>query len=204
MLVRMERGKATGSGSKPSSTRGPVALGSLAGRAIEPALLRRAGLTVSIAGNWPAIVGPRLAATTRPLRIKWGRRPGLGEPPAPGTLVIACDGATALRVQHEADQIVERVNAVHGRGVIGAVRIEQRHIAPAARAPRPPEPTPAQAALAGRIASRVRDDRLRTSLARLGARVIAAAASTSSSNMPGETIADGRTPRTADRTEPDR
>ena len=187
---------------KPST--GPRELGTLAGRVIEPALLRRAGLTLSITANWSAIVGPALADRTRPLRVRWGRRPNPGEAPPPGTLVIACDGATALRVQHEADQIIERVNATHGRGVIGAVRIEQRPVEPTRPSRRPIDPTAEQREDAAYRSAGVGHDALRHSLARLGARVIAASASTSSSKEGGDTIADGRTPRTAHQTEPER
>ena len=178
-------------------------LGSLAGRVIEPALLRRAGLTYSIASNWTAIAGPSLAAVTRPVRVRWGRRADPAKAPPPGTLVVACEGAAAIRVQHEADQIVERVNAVFGRGAIGAVRIEQRPIAREPKPPRVVEPTRSQREDAVRRAARIEHDGLRNALSHLGARVIAASASTSPSNFAVDNIAADQPPSDPARTEPD-
>ena len=183
---------------------GAIALGALGTRVIEPALLRRAGLNVAIAANWPAIVGASLAAETRPERVRWARRAHAGEAAAPGTLVVACSGATALRVQHEADQIVERVNAVFGRAVIGALRIEQRPIEPPRPPRRPREATAEERERVDALTRAVEHERLRGALTRLGERVAVAAgagarslpregpsASTSPSNLHPHTIAEG-------------
>jgi hypothetical protein len=45
-------------------------------------------------------------------------------------LVIAVEGPRALLLQHEADQIVERVNSFLGYGAIGRIRIVQGSVSP--------------------------------------------------------------------------
>lgn len=188
-------------------------IASLAAGIVEPVLRRRAGLSMAIAAQWPAIVGPALADATRPLRIRWGRRAGPGEAASPGTLVVACSGATALRVQHEADQIVARVNAAFGHDAVARLRIEQRPVDPPAEPPAPPEPTARMQERAAQIAAPVENERLREALARLGGRVMAASstiaasssapASTPPSNLHGKTIADSHTHHLDDATETD-
>ena len=41
----------------------------------------------------------------------------------PAALVIACEGAAALRLQHETGEIIERVNAFLGFGAIGRLEL---------------------------------------------------------------------------------
>ena len=151
-----------------SGRRGARTLAEIAAKGIEPALLRRAGLTVKLLGHWSEIAGPELALRSRPLRVKWGRRPHWGEAPAPGTLVIACDGGTALTLQHQSEQVIERVNATFGWRAIGKIAIEQRPVE-APPAPAPPAALPPDRER--RIASAVRTvehDRLRLALKGLG------------------------------------
>lgn len=165
-------------------TRGPVQLGALSRRTIEPALLRRAGLTMTLAANWPEIAGPGLAARTRPLRIRWGRRPHLGVPAAPGTLVVRAEAGVALRLQHEADALIERVNTLHGHAAIGRIAIEQGPVeqGPGERGSgergaveRPAAPSPEAMRCAKQRTREIAHDGLREAMERLGARVIARA-----------------------------
>ena len=157
--------------------RAAAPLSEIAKRAIEPALLRRAGLTLSLLGAWPEIAGAALAARSRPLRVRWGRRPHLGADAAPGTLVIACNGADALRLQHQSDQVIERVNRTFGYRAIGRVAIEQRPIAPPP-VPRAPPPAPPRRVRAIRAATEpIEHEALRGALRRLGGEVAARAAS---------------------------
>lgn len=155
-----------------ASPRGARAVSALARDVIEPALLKRAGLTIALAANWPDLVGPELATRTRPLRIDWGRRPHAGADAPPGTLVVAADGGAALRLQHEADQIVERVNVLHGHRAIGRITVVnspvEQETPSASTAPQPVPSDPRTSVIA--------DDRLRAALDRLGAGVSAKAA----------------------------
>ena len=152
----------------PGRPRGARQLADLAGRAIEPALLRRAGLTVKLLAHWVEIAGGDLAGRTRPIRVRWGRRPHIGEAPAPGTLVVACDGATALRLQHQADLVIERVNATFGWRAIGRIAIEQRPIAVAKARVRERELSRERAQAIERSVSPIEHERLRAALSGLG------------------------------------
>ena len=156
-------------GGGPTKRRhGARSLADLAGGAIEPALLRRAGLTVDLLSHWGEIAGPDLAGRSRPLRVKWGRRPHIGEAPAPGTLVVACDGATALRLQHMAEQVIDRVNATFGWRAIGRVVIEQRPIAPQEARTTAHDIAPERERHIERAAGTIEHERLRRALEGVG------------------------------------
>jgi hypothetical protein len=108
--------------------RGPVALAELVGRVLDPVTARRGFATAELIAGWPEIVGIRYADCSRPERVAWPR--GRANNDRPGTLVIAVEGPRALLLQHEADQIVERVNGFLGYGAIGRIRIVQGSVSP--------------------------------------------------------------------------
>jgi hypothetical protein len=157
---------------KPSN-RGPVALGELIGQVINPVTKRRGFVTTDLIAAWPEIVGSRFADCTRPEKITWSRGKEMdGEP---GLLVIRVDGPRAIFVQHEAGQIVERVNAFLGYGAIGHLRIVQApvRIGGAVATPIEPPLSPrAEAELDARL-SGVADEGLRSVLERLGRGILA-------------------------------
>lgn len=126
----------------------------------------RGASLVRLKADWPAVVGPELARTTRPDALLAGRGARAGK-----ALRLKVSGAAALEVQHRSSQIVERVNAYFGHRVIDDVRIVQGVI-PAAPPARPtPRPDPVvEQAVAGRTAA-VQDPDLRAALTRLGARI---------------------------------
>lgn len=126
----------------------------------------RSNALVRLKADWPAVVGPELARTTRPdaLLALRGARAGKA-------LRLKVAGAAALEVQHRSGQIVERVNAYFGHRVIDDVRIVQGVISTARPAPRAPRPDPVvEREMASRTAS-VEDPELRAVLTRLGARI---------------------------------
>ena len=126
----------------------------------------RGASLIRLKADWPAVVGPELARTTRPDALLAGRGARAGK-----ALRLKVSGATALEVQHRSSQIVERVNAYFGHRVIDDVRIVQGVIPgppPARRTPRP-DPVVEQA-VASRTAA-VQDPDLRAALTRLGARI---------------------------------
>ncbi len=142
---------------------------------IDPVLARRAGMTTGLIEAWDEIVGEQIGARSRPERIRWGRRATAEDPFEPATLVIACDGASALKVQHMADEIVARANAFLGFGAIGRVRIVQKPVSampPPNRAPARPLSVNEKERIAKCVAS-VDDEPLREALARLGENVAA-------------------------------
>ncbi len=126
----------------------------------------RGASLIRLKADWPAVVGPELARTTRPDALLAGRGARAGK-----ALRLKVSGAAALEVQHRSSQIVERVNAYFGHRVIDDVRIVQGVIPgpPPARPASRPDPVAVQAA-ASRTAA-VQDPDLRAALTRLGARI---------------------------------
>lgn len=153
----------------------PVAVSDIAGRVIDPLLRKRAGVSVALVQSWEEIAGPRLAGRSRPEKIAWPRRGGDDDPFEPATLVVACEGAAALYLQHETGEIIERANAFLGFSAIGRVKIVQKPVAPPPqRRLREPQVTPEQNARIAAVTSGIEDDGLRASLERLGRSVHAA------------------------------
>lgn len=152
----------------------PVPVSDLATAILDPVLRKRAGISVELVQSWEEIVGPRLAGRTRPEKIQWPRRLHEDDPFEPATLVIACEGAAALHLQHETGEVIGRVNAFLGFTAIGRIRIVQK---PLTSNEQPPRPRPRaltegeKARLAGTV-GQIEDDGLRASLERLGATII--------------------------------
>lgn len=130
-----------------------------------------------IVASWPDLVGGRLGAASRPLKVEWPRRrPGDSGRPDPATLVVRVESAFALELQHMAPLVIERINAVYGWRCIGRLVLKQGPVGREARRPRPPAPVPS-ADDCRRVAvatAPVEDDGLREALARLGHAVAAA------------------------------
>ena len=126
----------------------------------------RGASLMRLKADWPAVVGPELARTTRPDAILAGRGARAGK-----ALRLKVSGAAALEVQHRSGQIVERVNAYFGHRVIDDVRLVQGVIAAPRPAPRVPRPDPAVEQAMALRAANVKDPDLRAALARLGARI---------------------------------
>ena len=154
--------------------RNPVPVSDLAAAILDPVLRRRAGISIGLVQSWEDIVGPRLAPVSRPEKIRWPRRLHEDDPFQPAALVIACEGAAALRIQHETGEIMARVNAFLGFSAIGSIRIVQK---PLASLPEKPKPilralSPAEKKrLAGTVAE-IEDDGLREPLERLGQTIL--------------------------------
>lgn len=153
--------------------RGAVALAELIGRVIAPVTAKRGFATTDLVAAWPEIVGPRYADCTRPDRVAWPR----GEEPGatPGLLTLRVAGPRAIFVQHEAAEIIERVNAFLGYAAVGRIRIVQGPVS-APAPPASPQLRPLRPAEESRLAATVADvadERLRQALARLGHGVLA-------------------------------
>lgn len=151
--------------------RGAVKLSDLVGRALEPAIARRGFATADLLANWPAIAGAALADFTAPEKILWPR--DRTEEFAPGVLVLKVDGPKAIFVQHEAGEIVDRLNAFFGYAAIGQIRIVQGPIGRRqAKVPERAGRTVDEPTLAAAVAP-VESDALRAALERLGRQVLA-------------------------------
>ncbi|PYE85333.1 DUF721 domain-containing protein [Phyllobacterium leguminum] len=142
---------------------------------LDPVLRKRAGINLALVQSWEDVIGAALGAQSRPLKIVWPRRAHEDDPFQPATLVIACEGFAAIRIQHETGEIISRVNSFLGFAAIGRIKIEQKPVATAAR-PRRKGPPVVDAASEKRIEAAtgaIEDDGLRAALARLGRSVIA-------------------------------
>jgi hypothetical protein len=100
---------------------GPRALGALVPRLTRPAFKRRSPAGAALMADWPAVVGPALAAVTSPKRL------------GNGTLVIACAGPVAMELTHLAPQLIGRINAHLGQVVVERLRFVQQASAGAAQ-----------------------------------------------------------------------
>lgn len=134
---------------------GPRPLGALVPALTRPAFKRKSPAGAQIMADWPALVGPAIAAVTQPLRL------------ASGTLTLACSGPVAMEMQHLAPQLAARINAALGRVAVERFRFVQQAPAGAVlRKPREPRPEPlperVESALEG-----VSSPELRAALARL-------------------------------------
>ena len=126
----------------------------------------RGASLIRLKADWPAVVGPELARTTRPDALLAGRGARAGK-----ALRLKVSGATALEVQHRSSQIVERVNAYFGHRVIDDVRIVQGVIPGPPPARRTPRPDPVVEQVVASRTAAVQDPDLRAALTRLGARI---------------------------------
>ena len=157
--MRQRRGK---------SANGPVRLDRLAEACLGPAVMRQGFASTQMIAAWDAIVGPDLAARTRPERIRWpARREEVGDIAA-ATLVIRAEGLDALELQHMGSTIVERVNAMFGWRAVGRISIRQAPVEPQAQAP---DERPAAPSVDSPQLRAVPDPDLRAALARLAAHV---------------------------------
>lgn len=119
--------------------------------------------------RWAEIVGEQTARRTEPVKLTKGRG-GAG-----ATLEIKVEGAAALAVQHQAADILERVNLFLGRGAVEKLRIVQgpvrkTAVATTPKPARPRSPAPLDAAAEADLARAVEPapSPLRDALVRLG------------------------------------
>jgi hypothetical protein len=152
----------------------PVAVSDLATEILDPVLRKRAGISIGLVQSWEEIVGVRLAARTRPEKIVWPRRMHEDDPFEPATLVIACEGAAALHLQHETGEIISRVNRFLGFRAVGRIKIVQKPVG-LTEERRKPQLRPLTGPEKSRISETVgliEDDGLRASLEQLGATIL--------------------------------
>jgi hypothetical protein len=144
---------------------GAVHLASLAARVIDPITAKRGFAKADLVSLWGEIVGPRYAATTQPEKLHWPRG-GYG-----AVLTVRVAGASAIFLQHESEQFLERVNSFLGYSAVSELRIVQRPIVqPVPAAPPPDLPAAEQEAVRASV-SAVGAGGLRDALERLGAAI---------------------------------
>jgi hypothetical protein len=152
----------------------PVAVSDLVTNLLDPVLRKRAGISVGLVQSWEEIVGQRVAAMSRPMKLNWPRRMQDEDAFEPATLEIACEGPAALHIQHESGEIIARVNAFLGFVAVGRIRIVQkpvrRHDAFTRQKPRALDASESRRIEAG--VAGIEDEGLRASLERLGRSVL--------------------------------
>ncbi|WP_336279452.1 DUF721 domain-containing protein [Bartonella sp. CB175] len=95
---------------------------------LDPVLRKRTGLNVALIEHWSQIAGCDIGHYTMPLKIIWKRRLDQDDVFQPATLVIACEGFMALKVLHETDELLHRINGFFGYIAIDRIKIVQRRI----------------------------------------------------------------------------
>ena len=148
-------------------------LADLVAPCLTPALARYGFSESDLLMFWPEIVGERLAARCKPLRLQWAPR-GAGYGVAePATLVVKVEGAFAIELQHQSALVLDRVNTHFGWRCVGRLALRQGPVLrPTVQRPLvgPPESAAVQRAQAA--AGAIEDDGLREALVRLGGRVL--------------------------------
>jgi hypothetical protein len=135
--------------------------------------------TAHLIMDWPAIAGKDLALHTLPERLKWPQRPAGAAAAEAGdtepqrgrhgaTLVLRVDGARALEIDYQRQQILDRVNAYFGYRAVSALRLVQ---APLPAAPQPVRRQALATTAVSSVVAGIPDGALREALARLGARL---------------------------------
>jgi hypothetical protein len=141
------------------------------GQAMAPALAAKGFAGREIIAGWSGIVGARLAARSRPLKIDWPRnRPGAdGDRGEPATLVVVVESAFAPELQHAAPLVLARINAHLGWAAVGKLVLKQGPVAQAAsRSLVPPALAPEAVARVEHAAQPIAGPELRDAVTRLG------------------------------------
>lgn len=149
--------------------RAPPAAGRSLSKFLKPLEERFGQGAQGLATRWREIVGETLARRTEPVKVTKPRGGG------PGALEIRVDGPAAAFIQHQAPEILERVNLFLGANTVNKLRIVQGPVKTAA-APkvrrRPPPLDAAKEAELARSLSEAPDGPLKASLLKLGRAVM--------------------------------
>jgi hypothetical protein len=159
---------------KPLVRRGARPVGDLVSQLLDPVLARKAGMTTGLIAAWAELVGARLDGVCRPEKLVWPPRLHEGDPFQPATLVVACEGASVLRLQHQTSELIARVNAFFGYPAIDRLKIVQRPVTQA-RPDRRPVLRGLKASEVSEIAAmtdRIEDPRLKAALAAFGTSIL--------------------------------
>lgn len=159
---------------KPWSPRGARPVGDLASALLDPVLARKAGMTTGLIAAWPELVGVRLVGVCRPEKLVWPPRRNEDDPFEPATLVVACEGASVLRLQHQTSELVGRVNAFFGYPAVARMKIVQKAVAVGRpdRKPRLRALKPSEVSDIAAMTSRIDDPKLREALSAFGDSVL--------------------------------
>jgi hypothetical protein len=167
----------TGSGERPKAPKGARQLRALAEDALAPALKARGFASSEIHLRWAEIAGAHLAPWTEPVSLRWPpRAPGADPDKAKegAALTVKVEGAFALDLQHQAPQVIQRVNAFFGWRCVERLVLKQgpvRKLDATKRRARPVLTVEASRRLDAALEGIEQDD-LKKALARLGVGVL--------------------------------
>jgi hypothetical protein len=141
----------------------------LLGKLVGDAFARQGFASAELVTRWEDIVGAEIAAHSEPIKLQWpqGKDP---EDSEAGTLVLRVEGPAAIEIQHLSGLVCERVNRFLGWRAVGRLALRQ---APLRRrqARMPQTMDPAAGRRIAETLSDIKDEELKTALARLGAAV---------------------------------
>ncbi len=165
MPENRQKGNRRGGGPRPLA----ASLGALSKRALGRRGFAEAGLIT----EWAAIVGPELAAASRPDRLSFppGRRDG-------ATLRLTVAGPVATELQHLEPVVIERINGYFGYRAVERIVLVHGTVRAAARGVETGEAKPARIADPAALArlevtlEAVEDPDMRAALHRLGRAVL--------------------------------
>ncbi|KAA6204737.1 MAG: DUF721 domain-containing protein [Candidatus Tokpelaia sp.] len=111
---------------KQKSKNGFLPLSAATAGIMEPVLQKKAGLNRRLIQNWTEIVGQAVAAVAVPVKIIWPQPANKATKSnlAAATLILACFGYRAVKLQHETSEIIARINRFFGYQAIAKIRIE--------------------------------------------------------------------------------
>lgn len=135
-------------------------------RTLAPILKEAGPAATTLESRWAEIVGQRLAAVTKPVRVVPGK--------TGATLHIQAPSAAAPMVQHAADHIMEKVSLATGATIktLKIVQTAGRKRAAATPAPPPRALTPDERADIDRALAPLQTPAIRDALEQLGEAVI--------------------------------
>ena len=159
-----------------ASTKGFTRTSSLLTGRIRKASESRGFAQSRLLTQWAEIVGPDIAAMSRPVEVSYGRG-GMG-----ATLTLLTTGAHAPVLEMEKEKLRARVNSVYGYNAIARIRVTQTAVAgfsegqvdfqPARTTSQSKAPDPTIRRKAQETAAAIEDEGLRVALSRLAENVL--------------------------------
>ncbi|WP_455466515.1 DUF721 domain-containing protein [Bartonella sp. B39] len=141
---------------------------------LDPVLRKRTGLNVALIEHWSQIAGYDIGEHTMPIKIIWKHRSAQDEVFQPATLIVACEGFTALKLMHGTDELLHRINVFFGYIAVDRIKIEQRCISdPKNHLPMIPVPNEKDKKRIKKMLEEVKSKNLRQSLYELGCCIFA-------------------------------
>ena len=144
----------------------------LINKILDPVLEKRAGVSLALINAWPEIVGDELSETSMPVKVQWKRRVSEQDEFEPGTLLVAAEGMSALHLQHQTGQVIDRVNGFMGYRAIARIKLVQKPVETRKHKSRLRPMTEGQRRKVEKLTNSIDDDELKASMRRFGESVM--------------------------------